>query len=68
MIYGTHDGLIPIEDPRSLYTALRDCHVPVVYLELPWVDHAFDMAAPFISPAAQAAYQDVEQFLAVMAA
>ncbi len=23
MIYGTHDGLIPIEDPRSLYAALR---------------------------------------------
>ncbi len=68
MIYGTHDGLIPVEDPRTLYAALRDCHVPAVYLELPWVDHAFDLAAPYISPAAQAAYQDVAQFLAVMAA
>jgi acetyl esterase/lipase len=67
MIYGTHDGLIPIEDPRSLHAKLRECHVPAVYLELPWVDHAFDMAAPYISPAAQAAYQDVEQFLEVMA-
>ena len=67
MIYGTHDGLIPIEDPRSLYAALRKCGVPAVYLELPWVDHAFDLAAPYLSPAAQAAYQDVEQFLAVMA-
>ncbi len=67
MIYGTHDGLIPIEDPRSLYAALQECKVPAVYLELPWVDHAFDMAAPHLSPAAQAAYQDVEQFLALMA-
>ncbi|MGE5602429.1 MAG: alpha/beta hydrolase fold domain-containing protein [Nitrososphaerales archaeon] len=67
IIYGTHDGLIPIEDPRSFYAALRECRVPAVYLELPWVDHAFDMAAPYVSPAAQAAYQDVEQFLEVMA-
>lgn len=67
MIYGTHDGLIPIEDPRNLYAALRKCQVPAVYLELPWVDHGFDMAAPYLSPAAQAAYQDVEQFLALMA-
>lgn len=68
MIYGAHDGLIPIDDPRSLYAALRECGVPAVYLELPWVDHAFDMAAPQLSPAAQAAYQDVEQFLSLMAA
>jgi acetyl esterase/lipase len=67
MIYGTHDGLIPIEDPRGLYAALRGCRVPTVYIELPWVDHAFDMAAPYVSPAAQAAYQDVEQFLEIMA-
>ena len=67
MIYGTHDGLIPIEDPRSLYESLRACGVPTVYLELPWVDHAFDLAMPYMSPAAQAAYQDVEQFLEIMA-
>jgi acetyl esterase/lipase len=67
LLHGTHDRIIPVEDARELYRALSEQGVPVVYLELPQVSHAFDLALPQISPPAQAALFDVERFLALMA-
>ena len=67
LVHGTHDRIIPVEDARDLCRALSDAGVPTVYLELPQVAHAFDLVAPRLSPAAQAALYDVERFLALMA-
>ena len=40
--------------------------MPAVYLELPMIDHAFDLPLLRVSPPAQAALYDVERFLAIM--
>ncbi len=67
ILQGLHDHVIPIEDVRALTQALHDAGRPVVLVELPQVEHAFDLVAPQISPPAQAALYDVERFLALMA-
>jgi acetyl esterase/lipase len=67
LFHGSHDRVVPVQDARDLYRALSEAGVVVVYVELPQVVHAFDLAAPRMSPAAQAALYDVERFLALMA-
>ena len=67
LLHGSHDRVIPVEHARELYEALCRAAVQVAYLELPWVEHAFDLAGPRISPSTQAALYDVERFLALMA-
>jgi acetyl esterase/lipase len=67
LFHGSHDRVVPVQDARDLYRALSEAGVAVVYVELPQVVHAFDLAAPRMSPAAQAALYDVERFLALMA-
>jgi acetyl esterase/lipase len=67
LFHGSHDRVVPVQDARDLYRALSEAGVAVVYVELPQVVHAFDLAAPRVSPAAQAALYDVERFLALMA-
>jgi len=67
LLHGSHDRVIPVERARELYEALYRAAVQVAYLELPWVEHAFDLAGPRISPSTQAALYDVERFLALMA-
>ncbi len=68
LLHGSHDRVVPVQDARDLYRVLSEAGVAVVYVELPQVVHAFDLAAPRMSPAAQAALYDVERFLALMAA
>jgi acetyl esterase/lipase len=64
VLHGTNDSLVPIEQPRAFVEALRDkARQPVVYAELPWAQHAFDMLP---SVRAQAAAHAVERFLAVV--
>jgi acetyl esterase/lipase len=63
MFQGTHDVVVPLASARKLHRALADAGVPVVYVEYPWTEHAFDlMYPPLANPAAKAALYDVERF------
>ncbi|RAV16995.1 alpha/beta hydrolase [Mycolicibacterium sp. GF69] len=62
VLHGTNDSLVPVEQARSFVAKLRDVSTqPVVYAELPFAQHAFDMLGS--ARAAHAAVA-VEQFLA----
>ncbi len=68
MFQGTHDAVVPIEAARRLHRLLEAAGVPVVYIEYPWTEHAFDgMYPPLANPAAKAALYDLERFLVVVA-
>jgi acetyl esterase/lipase len=65
MFQGTHDAVVPLESARRLHRALEAAQVPIVYVEYPWTEHAFDlMYPPLANPAAKAALYDLERFLA----
>jgi acetyl esterase/lipase len=69
MFQGTHDAVVPLGAARRLHRALERAGVPVVYVEYPWAEHAFDlMYPPLANPAAKAALYDLERFLACVAA
>ena len=62
VLHGTNDSLIPVEQARSFTTRLTEVsRQPVVYAELPYAQHAFDI---FGSARAAHAAVAVEQFLA----
>lgn len=62
VLHGTNDSLVPVEQARAFVAKLRDVSTqPVVYAELPFAQHAFDM---FGSARAAHAAVAVEQFLA----
>ncbi len=68
LLQGEHDMLVSVEGVRLLHQKLVEAGVPVVYVEFPQTEHAFDVAIlPQWSPAAQAALFDVDRFLALMA-
>lgn len=67
LIQGTDDWYMPVESTRAMHQKLRDVGTPVVYVELPQTDHAFDFMLPSYSPSAQAALYHLERFLALMA-
>lgn len=59
---------MPLASARELQRALATAGVPVIYVEYPWTEHAFDlMYPPLANPAAKAALYDVERFLACVA-
>jgi acetyl esterase/lipase len=61
VIHGTHDSLVFVEEARLFVQALREkSKAPVVYLEVPGAQHAFDT---FHSVRSAAAIQAVEGFL-----
>jgi acetyl esterase/lipase len=65
MFQGAHDAVVPLDAPRRLHRALAAAGVPVVYVEFPWTEHAFDMMyPPLANPAAKAALYDLQHFLA----
>ncbi|MGD8398270.1 MAG: alpha/beta hydrolase [Anaerolineae bacterium] len=66
LVHGTHDLLVPVASVRALHRKLLAADVPVVYLELPETDHAFDLVLPRFSPPAQVAWYEVERFLALV--
>jgi acetyl esterase/lipase len=66
LIHGEHDMLVPVEPTRALHRKLLDAGVPVVYLELPQTEHAFDLLLPRTSPPAQVALYELERFLGLM--
>jgi acetyl esterase/lipase len=62
LLHGNNDSLIPVEQARNFCARLREVsHQPVVYAEMPFAQHAFDI---FGSPRATHAAVAVEQFLA----
>jgi len=62
VLHGTNDSLIPVEQARAFTARLREVSSqPVVYAELPFAQHAFDI---FGSVRAAHAAVAVEQFLA----
>jgi acetyl esterase/lipase len=68
-VFGDDDFAVDVSHGRRLHKALREAGVPSVYLEVPGAVHAFDQylgVSRRVAPAAQAATQDVERFLALM--
>ena len=62
VLHGTNDSLVPVEQARAFVAKLRDVSTqPVVYAELPFAQHGFDILGS--ARAAHAAVA-VEQFLA----
>jgi len=67
LLQGEHDGLVPAFACRALYRKLLLAGVPVVHVEYPQTEHAFDVAVlSRYSPAAQAALYELERFLALI--
>jgi dipeptidyl aminopeptidase/acylaminoacyl peptidase len=42
LIHGSHDSMTPIEADYLLYNKMKALGCDVTFLELPFVDHAFD--------------------------
>jgi acetyl esterase/lipase len=62
VLHGRNDSLVPVEQARSFVAKLRGVSTqPVVYAELPFTQHAFDMLGSVRAAHAAVA---VEQFLA----
>ena len=61
IVHGTHDSFAPVEDARTFVTELRAVsRAPVVSLELPDAQHAFDV---FATPRTRHVIDGVAQFL-----
>ena len=66
VMHGTNDTLVPIDGARRLVRALKaTSHQPVVYAELPYAQHAFDL---YGSVRANYAVRAIEHFLAYVRA
>jgi len=66
LLQGADDVFDLAAGVRRLNAKLQETGVPVVWVEFPHSEHAFDLIAPQISPVAQAATYDVERFLAML--
>ncbi|MFN8017830.1 MAG: alpha/beta hydrolase [Acidimicrobiales bacterium] len=61
LVHGTNDSLVPVEQARSFASMLREAsHAPVVYVELPGAQHAFEV---FDSPRTLYSAGAVHRFL-----
>jgi acetyl esterase/lipase len=67
LLQGADDFIVSAEAVRLLADRLRQAGVPVVHVEYPQTDHAFDLILPRLSPAAQASLYETERFLALLA-
>lgn len=67
LLNGIYDFGVSVEQHRRLATALQQVDVPVVHVEFPYTNHAFDLFIAGWAPAYQAALYDVERFLAWIA-
>lgn len=66
LLQGEHDDITSAEAVRILARKLEQAGVPVVFVEYPQTEHAFDLILPEVSPVAQAALYEVERFLALV--
>ena len=65
-LHGANDSLVPVEQARSMVDMMRkESGNPVVYVEYPGAQHAFDV---FGSNRTQAAVEGIERFLNVVRA
>jgi len=64
ILQGDHDHVVPLDDVRALHRSLVQSGCAATLVELPQVEHAFDLFARQLSPPAQAALYDVDRFLA----
>lgn len=67
MFQGEHDSLVSVESARALRERLLSAGVPVIYIEYPGTEHAFDLVLPHVSPPAQSSIYDLDRFLGLMA-
>ncbi|HUJ65276.1 MAG TPA: alpha/beta hydrolase, partial [Acidimicrobiales bacterium] len=66
LVHGTNDSLVPVDGARRMAEALRrSSNQPVVYAELPFAQHAFEVYA---SVRARYTVRAVERFLAYVRA
>jgi dipeptidyl aminopeptidase/acylaminoacyl peptidase len=64
LLHGTNDSLVPVDQARAMVDMLRAASPrPVVYVEYPGAQHAFDV---FASTRTQAAVEGIERFLNVI--
>lgn len=68
LLQGADDMVVSARAVRQLAEALRAAGAPVLHVEYPQTEHAFDIILPDFAPAAQAALYEVERFLALVAA
>ncbi len=66
LLQGADDVFELAAGVQELQAKLKEVNVPVVWVEFPHTEHAFDLMVPQISPVAQAATFDVERFLAML--
>jgi len=66
LLQGRDDSLVPAQDVRRLQWELQAADVPVIMIEFPHTEHAFDLVLPQVSPVAQTAAYNVERFLALL--
>ncbi|GAB4478698.1 MAG: hypothetical protein Kow00124_23340 [Anaerolineae bacterium] len=67
IVQGADDCVVPaIDHGQALDRALSEAGAPVIYLEIPGVDHGFDLFFPRWSPAVASAYYHIERFLALL--
>jgi acetyl esterase/lipase len=66
LLQGLHNHITSVDDVHALQRTLEAAGVPVVYVPLSAVEHAFDLCLPRVSPSVQAALYDMERFLAVV--
>jgi acetyl esterase/lipase len=66
LLQGGGDFAVSPAATRVLAAKLRAAGVPTVCVVFPQAEHAFDMGLPQWAPAAQASYDDVDRFLALM--
>ncbi len=67
LLQGEHDSLVPASACRALHQKLVQAGVPVVHVEYPQTEHAFDVVIlTRYSPANQAALYELERFLALV--
>lgn len=66
LLQGDHDSLVPVAATQSLYHRLLATGNPVVYVEYPQTEHAFDLFLPRLSPSAQNAFYHLDRFLGLL--
>ncbi len=66
LVQGEYDSMNNVPGMRALRAALHEAAVPVVYLDLPYTEHGFDLVQPKTSAAFQAAMYDTQRFLGLM--
>jgi dipeptidyl aminopeptidase/acylaminoacyl peptidase len=62
LVHGARDTMVPVEQGRRLAARLEAAGNRVVYLELPWSEHGFDLA--FDGLGHQLVLYEVDRFLA----